>query len=381
MGPVGAGGRANETGQGGTAGEGGTPSITGGAAGTASALSEAGAVADEGGAKMEGGAPSGKVPVFIAQGHLGRTTISCDDGRTWIHNHSVDDTQRCFEGTLDCDHSADAGRGITYGNGWFVLTWGWGHPGTVQRSSDGVTWETVMMNSPTFADLAFGNGTFVADASPTKVSTDAKTWATGGPLGFSINYRSIDFIDHDGGRFIVTGESGDQRAIAISKDGKTWQMATDRPADCGSYYRGLAYGGGTAVLASGNGHVCYSKDGGDTWKLVKLDTALGPAVLWADTEFMVYNGSKRYHSADGVTWQNDTTVPANIQIGAAARSPDGTFVAANDGWLVWYEKQKFFRSTDGKTWEVLPAASFVGSHPINFMSFGYVDPGAGCPAK
>src|SRR5215208_3215992 len=28
------------------------------------------------------------VPIFIAQGMLGRTTISCDDGRTWVGDHS-----------------------------------------------------------------------------------------------------------------------------------------------------------------------------------------------------------------------------------------------------------------------------------------------------
>ena len=295
---------------------------TAGQGGTSPPVEEGGVVTEEGGAKQDsGGAPAGKVPVFLAQGHLGRTTISCDGGRTWIKNHSIDDTQRCFEGALDCDHSENAGRGIAYGGGWFVVTWGWGHPGTLQRSSDGVTWETVMTASPTFADLAFGNGTFVADASPTRVSTDARRGPRVVRCGFNINYRSIDFIDHDGGRFIVTGESGDTRAIAISKDGKTWQAATDRPAECGAYYRGIAYGAGTAVLASGQGHVCYSKDGGDTWKVVKLDTALGPAVIWADTEFMLYNGSKRFHSADGVTWQSDTIQPSNIQIGPAARSP------------------------------------------------------------
>ena len=43
--------------------------------------------------------------------------------------------QRCFEGTLDCDHSENAGRGIAYGDGWFVVTWGWGprHVATQQR--------------------------------------------------------------------------------------------------------------------------------------------------------------------------------------------------------------------------------------------------------
>jgi hypothetical protein len=31
-----------------------------------------------------------KAPIFVAQGSLGRTTISCDDGKTWAANHSWD---------------------------------------------------------------------------------------------------------------------------------------------------------------------------------------------------------------------------------------------------------------------------------------------------
>src|SRR5690606_33849550 len=83
-----------------------------------------------------GPAPATTVPVFIAQGHLGRTTISCDDGRTWIHNQSQDDAARCFENDLDCDHHPYAARGIAHGEGTFLLTWGWGAPGSVVRTED-----------------------------------------------------------------------------------------------------------------------------------------------------------------------------------------------------------------------------------------------------
>jgi hypothetical protein len=67
-----------------------------------------------------------------------------------------------------------------------------------------------------------------------------------------------------------------------------------------------------------------------------------------------------------------------VVIGPVARSPEGTFVAANDGWMVWYEQQRFYRSEDGVAWETLPADAFVGSHPIYFMAHGRVTPGAGC---
>jgi hypothetical protein len=85
-----------------------------------------------------------------------------------------------------------------------------------------------------------------------------------------------------------------------------------------------------------------------------------------------------HRSADGLTWTKQKVTPGNISIGPVARAPNGTFVAANDGWLVWYEKQQFFRSTDGVTWEVLDKSKFKGSHPINFIRSGYADDSLDC---
>src|SRR5262245_36884214 len=36
--------------------------------------------------------PEGTIPIFVAQGNVGRTTISCDDGQSWVANRSDDDT-------------------------------------------------------------------------------------------------------------------------------------------------------------------------------------------------------------------------------------------------------------------------------------------------
>src|SRR5262245_9965719 len=36
----------------------------------------------------DGPPPAGKVAMFVAQGSLGRTMVSCDDGNTWVGNHS-----------------------------------------------------------------------------------------------------------------------------------------------------------------------------------------------------------------------------------------------------------------------------------------------------
>lgn len=345
----------------------------GAAAGDGAVSPDAGSVAGN----PAGDAARASRAVFLAQGHMGRTMISCDDGLTWIHNRSQDDNVRCFEGGLDCDHSPYAGRGLAFGNGWFVVTWGWGAPGSVQRSRDGVTWETVLTAAPNVADIAFGNGGFAANGDPTRLSTDGKSWQMGGRLAININYRSIDFIPHAGGRFLVTGESN-TRAIVTSSDGTMWTKAVDRPDACGGSYRGAAYGAGTVVLASAKGHICYSRDGGERWQLVPLGTSLSSPVVWTGTEFLVWGGSSVYSSADGAAWAKETIQPAGVSIGAVARGSSGTLVASNDGWLAWYDKQRMFRSTDGRRWTILDRSSYAGSHPINFIEAAETENGVAC---
>jgi photosystem II stability/assembly factor-like uncharacterized protein len=237
-----------------------------------------------------------------------------------------------------------------------------------------------MDNTPTFANLTFGDGKFFANSTPLRVSSDAAEWDKGGDPGLMINQRSIDFVNYQGGRFIMTAESGTTREILHSNDGATWTKASTRPDLCGSYYTGLATANGTSVISEGQGDICYTKDGGDTWSLVHLDDQITSPVVWAGTEFRVYSGGTLHASPDGITWSKEAIDPPNISIGPIGISPQGTMVAANGGWQVWYEKQHFFRSADGRKWEILGADKFVGSHPVRFITFGYVEPGAGCPA-
>ncbi len=361
---------------------GGAPTSSGGlgtggsAAGTAGEA--VGGMPSGGGAGASGG--DGMVGVFIAQGHHGRITRSCDDGLTFPYNHSEDDAFRCFiDAEHDCDHSEFAGRGLAFGQGSFVATWGWGQPGKLQRSVDGKQWSDVMTDTPTFADVAYGNSLFVACGNPTRVSSDGSTWQMGGELSFDFNYRGIEFVPAGGGTFIVTGESNEQRAISISHDGKTWVAPSDRPAECGQALRGIAGSDSVILIASSEGHVCRSTDAGDTWSFKSVSDRFTSPPLWTGTEFWIYAGNELHKSVDGIEWQSEPIQPSSIQIGNLARSPAGTVVAANDGWQVWYDQQRFYRSTDGINFNVLePEVSIEGSHPINFMGFGFVPATSGC---
>jgi hypothetical protein len=313
-------------------------------------------------------APPGLVPLFVAQGNLGRTTVSCDDGKTWVANHSDDDAAVCFTGGLDCDHSAGAGRGITWGNGWFVATFGWGPPGAIRRSRDGVTWEPVTTGT-TFAGVAFGDDRFLAGGRPAWVGgADGARWAKAGdPALKNWNVRRTAFV---GGGFLVHGD-GD--TMLTSDGGQTWWRPTTIPADCtvDQWSGGIAHGNGVIVMVSAQGVGCRSTDGGKTFASAPLGGTVRGRLLWTGAEFMTWGQRGLYRSRDGAAWTAQATVPANLLIGPVARGDSGTFVAVKDEWQQWYAKQEFYRSTDGVTWEVLPRTAFAGSHPISFIAFGH----------
>ncbi len=342
-------------------------------------------------------------PVFVAQGMVGRTIVSCDDGQTWVGNRSDDEAFLCFSSDVtDCDHHSGAGRGITYGDGFFLATFGWGKPGSIRRSKNGVDWENVL-EGKTFAGIVFGgDGVFLAGERPPQVSSNGGSmWAAGGDPDSAVwNARRTGFAPHDGGRFLLAFESGGVTDINVSQDkGATWTRPSTLPATCAASMQwegGFAYGNGAIVVLGGNGVACRSLDGGDTWTETSIGGNVGGRLLFGGGEFVTWGSTPdytpvRFTSTDGVSW---TTTPTKVakknpdgttsssagpSIGAVARSEAGTYVAVNGGWQQWYDKQRFYRSNDGVNWDELPAGSYVGSHPIQFISFGVAEKSADCP--
>ncbi|MEO5767473.1 MAG: hypothetical protein ABIS92_03900, partial [Polyangia bacterium] len=156
----GSGGRNGTGGSGGRSGTGGSaPNGTGGSGpngtGGSGPNGTGGMLAGSGGA-AGAGTPTG-VAMFVAGGYRGRTTISCDDGASWVANHSDDDSV-CPN--HDCGEVFNTITGVTYGDGHFFITRGWGKPGNVLRSEDGVTW-TQVYSGTQFGGVAFGNHSLV----------------------------------------------------------------------------------------------------------------------------------------------------------------------------------------------------------------------------
>ena len=355
----------------------------------------------------DGDPGDGLVPVFLAQGKVGRTILSCDDGLSWIHDRSYDvegspemcdmvQAVDCFDGpcsfwdagaqacemvdSCDCDHSPGASTGLAFGAGVFVGAWGWGPPGALKYSSDGVSW-SVGHAPTTQAGVAFGLGTFIAGNRTPRLSADGVTWVDGGDADFRNeadeiiwNARTLAFADVMGGVFVAGASSGNGSDLMVSVDaGQSWS----RPAGswtCGGGFNGAVGGNGAIVVVFGD-KSCVSQDGGQSFELTPL--AGGADVEFDGQQFVSWAGDQRWTSVDGSAWEATPLSVVGLpqghqfQLGRVARSGEtGTYVSVRSGWQNWYELQDFYRSVDGVSWDVLAPDQFTGSHPITDVAYG-----------
>ncbi|MEM6789377.1 MAG: hypothetical protein AAF715_17790 [Myxococcota bacterium] len=385
----------------------------GGGASSSSSAGGANATGPTGGVGGAGGAPSDKVPMFVAQGEVGTTVVSCDDGKTWTGLRSFEteahplvcgrgDAVRCYDDgsgchylddgqcvvtdvNCDCNHHPGAGKGLAYGDGAFVATFGWGYAGLVLRSTDGFRW-TEVQSGDTWADVAAGDGRIVLSGRTPMVSTDGgQTYTAGGKAEHGpFNVRRLFFLPTSGS-FLQSAASGNDRDLLLSDDGlMTWRPPTSLPADC-ARVRSILEAGGTIVINTGEDYVCRSDDNGDTF--TRVDLPGGPNLFSGPvhdgSQFIVWGsegGVKAYTSADGTVWTAAETNLGNERFGEVARNPvTGTMVAARSQWQQWYEDMRWYRSADGLTWETLPPNAGPETHAIREMTFGWADPSAACP--
>ena len=358
-----------------------------------------------------------RVPMFVAQGMIGRTVVSCDDGHTWVADRSWDEEAdpllcgstepiRCWETACDylsggqcvtsspecdCGHHPGFSKGVAFGNGWFVATWGWGYSGSVRRSANGIDWEETLTEDVTFGGLAFGADRFVLSNRSPMHSSEGADWVAGGEADFQgpggeivWSVRRFAYADYDGGRFVATAEP--PKSVLVSSDGgESWWAPSVLPDACltgMSTYGGLAATDDGIIVGVGqDGTACRSTDGGDTWTegTVGGDNVLGH-LLWTGSELVTWGPGVRHSSPDGVEWTQTPTTPEGIWIGPAAHSDaTGSFVAVTRVWD-GYEDQTMVRSDDGVNWEVLEGDAFTGGHPIFSITHGYAEPSELCPA-
>ncbi|MGE0789562.1 MAG: hypothetical protein AB7S26_28075 [Sandaracinaceae bacterium] len=370
---------------------------------------DGGATGSDGGGESDAGTgtdagPPGPstVPVIVAVGRGGRSTISCDDGRTWIENRiETADTVRCWgqpsgaepefldppantmpnPNYLECDHDTGNSTGLVFHRGLFIRSIGWGTPGRTQRSVDGVTWEDVPSFDETYNGLIAFDDALVAMGTPQPFFSldEGLTWEmTSATLGWDSGHV----------RSATSSGYGAMGSIVFYTDMGYW-WSDDRGA---TYHgpdsipcdgRDFASSDDVTIVLSGDGSICTTLDGGMTWTSQPVATSFSTNPVWNGTAFHAWGmqGSNYTHfsSPDGVTWSEALLMRVNVAIVGATTT--GAMVGVNGIWNGGYENQRMFRTDDGDSWETLPTdgTAFVQSHAISDFASGLVPPNAYCP--
>ena len=77
-----------------------------------------------------------------------------------MHDQSDRDSARCWlsdhtdPNYVECDHNPSAQRSLVYGDGYFYAKYGWGAPGSVRRTKDGIHWEVIVQEPESPAGAA-----------------------------------------------------------------------------------------------------------------------------------------------------------------------------------------------------------------------------------
>jgi hypothetical protein len=329
------------------------------------------------------------VPVVVAQGKLGRIAVSCDDGRTFPIDRADDvGAARCWSGmpdAIECDHHKASSLGLLQANGYLFATLGWGYPGVVKRSRDAIVWEDVFPGH-TFAGLVAVNGSVVGnDRSPwlSAQSGDPGTWRQGGDVGSAVwNVRRAVTVPASAGtieRLVVSMNSGDASDIVLSDDtGATFRKAKSFPIECAKNVINIVAQSDVVIMFQTNGGVCRSLDRGDTWTYASIAAELTSPALYADGMFRVWSGATQHRSARGDSWQSQEGSPKTLRVGPVTRTLSGAYVAVNETWQKWYEKQEVYRSEDGVTWSPLAPGAIAPSHPLTHLWAGAVKRSTAC---
>jgi hypothetical protein len=361
--------------------------------------------------------------VIVAQGYMGRTTMSCDDGKTWINDRSFDKeghericydkspvicgvtscSKMALDGTCyiqkpcDCAHGSGYPKGISIAQSQILSNFGWGNPPVIMRSQDGLTWDSSFHPAGGSPNLVYGAGRYIRYDSTSLISEDGMNWRNGGFANFNgpdqveVTTRAFEFLDYMGGRFIGMMDGNNIRVTADRGD--TWFTPKTIPPDCtygvGRTERFLT-GNGIAVMITDNRKACRSADGGVTWTLHDITTqqtgmmfqhgvfSHGKFLTWGLMNGIGENGS-RYSSVDGITWVEART-NGPIWLGPVGVTLAGTLVATNGNGE--YAHQTFMRSTDdGLTWIELPLGAFEQSHAIMRYGSGMIPANNLCPAR
>lgn len=330
--------------------------------------------------------PAGRRNVWIVQGQMARTVLTCDGGLTWRHDRSDNDNARCgVEGDpnyVDCSHHSTSAHSLTYGDGWFFAKYGHGAPGTLRRSQDGISWET-FAEEPTdqIGDLAFGGGRLIAywENAMAYSSDKGESWISEPTpvIDFAI------FHEVEGHIFLQGRENG---FLHSSDGGMSWAGPTNpfnpgHPATRFGLAGMYAVSGARIVAVFTDEGIPttlwsgVSTDHGATWEkwiVAQSGNRYWEAIVHNGNQFVAWTPEDVWTSVDGVAW-TETPLPNQARVmGPVAydRDTERFINIYNDSSTNFYAGQFAQTSTDGITWT--RSEQFVGGHPVMRIVRGYV---------
>ena len=371
-----------------------------------------------------------RVPLLMAQGRMGSTVLSCDGGKgwfgardmaaegdwgycdmpqpdatcdagscwTWDRVEQPDGTRasECVQ-TTPCkcrDHATGSATKVAWGGDQFIAAFGWGQPGTLFRSKDGVSVEAITPEGrPNPQGAAWGGGTWILGTDRVHRSLDnGDTWSfreRADRLNELGHPSDIHFIEGVGanGRFLLLGRLG----AYISDDlGVTWDKVQEWPeweydfagrtitTSCGNFGTKAASHGQTVVVTRTQpDSFCVSKDAGLSFERVPLPEfarGAGPAA-WDGQRFHVIADRHHLSSPDGVTWTATDLDRAFWSMRAVYDHRTKTFAGVKGS----YDDQRFFWSDDGVAWNEVPQGKAPRGHALKFFAKGWAPEGFVCP--
>lgn len=327
-------------------------------------------------------APEGVVPIALALGN-GRIATSCDRGASYAQDWII-------ASDASDHHPYAMAAGAAFHEGVFVVGTGWGYPGHVLRSDNGIDWEDLPAERFHWADqtthmpegavaVMFHNGTrFVLITGRRRLfSMDGRDWFEEGEQlpNEMFHLRSHRFVEELGVHFL-RGENSNKQVqwLATSTDGGlTYQMLPGGSGFDFACNARMEYAHGTLMAPGGDGY-CRSTDGGATWSYhaapMRVSTFYPTDAGWVT---MGGHRSAMLESSDGLSWQ-ESTVANGMRFSAGGYSAYlDYYVAAS------HQNEEFYRSDDGVTWTALPEAAASEVPDIRHVVFGWGKPSALCP--
>ncbi len=326
--------------------------------------------------------PTGQVPVALAIGN-GRIATSCDRGQSWAEDWIID-----ANASDHSDYAAAAGG--AFGAGVFVVAMGWGAPGRVLRSTDGLNWDDLDEDRFHLADgttgrankgipVVFYDGSQFVIIWDRRVffSPDGMDWHDQGvrldPELFHIRQHS--FQKHLG-RFFMRGENSGKDTQWMRRSSDSGLNFTPVTPDDGF---DLSCGGQTlyahlGLITNGGERYCLSLDGGLSWSAHRSAESFATIVPTSEG-FLAFAKWRRqvFYSSDAVEWESQD-LSAEFRFSAGGYSPHGYYIVASK------RGPEFYRSDDGKQWVALPNDNSSGVSDIRHVVFGHASSSARCPA-